>query len=107
MKKFLSLILAVLMVLSVAVTVGAASTSKQSGIGNPVGAATTISTPHGTAPARSARDSRSSSYTTARLDTSASNPAAARPAHSTQTSTRIPQRKSTVPPARSLPAFTM
>lgn len=37
MKKFLSLVLAVLMVLSVAVTVGAASTSKQSGIGNPVG----------------------------------------------------------------------
>ena len=37
MKKFLSLMLAVLMVLSVAVTVGAASTSEQSGIGNPVG----------------------------------------------------------------------
>lgn len=80
--------LAVLMVLSVAVTVGAASTSEQSGIGNPVGigdlldyyknstpaatsplplgATTTISTPHGTAPALSVRDSRSSSYTTAR-----------------------------------------
>ncbi len=37
MKKFMSLMLAVLMVLSVAVTVGAASTSEQSGIGNPVG----------------------------------------------------------------------